>query len=149
MRRPLAVGALLLLVAGACGSAQPAPGRLVRIEMTDFAFAPKEIRVKAGEIVTLELPNKGVVAHELMAGRGEILHAGGYAEDLFTGLEVAVSGQLKKDHGHGGFSVMVDPGKTARATFTVPAKPGTYEIACFEPGHYASGMVGKLVIEQP
>lgn len=147
MRALLISGTLLGLVAGACASAPAAPGRLVKIEMTDFAFAPKEIRVKAGELVTFELPNKGVVAHEIMAGRGEILHAGGYAEDLFTGLDVKMSGQLQKDHGHGGFSVMVDKGKTARATFTVPARPGTYEIACFEPGHYASGMVGRLIIE--
>lgn len=147
MRALLVAGLLLALVAGACASTPAALGRLVRVEMTDFAFAPKEIRVKAGELVAFELSNKGVVQHELMAGSGEILHAGGYTEDLFKGLDVRMSGEMPKEHGHGGFSVMVDKGRTARATFTVPARPGTYEIACFEPGHYASGMVGKLVIE--
>jgi uncharacterized cupredoxin-like copper-binding protein len=115
--------------------------------MTEFAFHPKEIRVRPGELVTLVLKNKGNERHEVMAGRGAIQHSGGYSEDLLAGIELRVSGALRADHSHGGVMVLVAKGGTAHATFTVPDRPGEYEMGCFEPGHYLAGMVGRLVIE--
>ena len=142
---PALVASGLLLAA--CASEPPAPGRLVKIEMTEFAFHPKEVRLKAGEIVTLQLANKGTMPHEIMAGRGEIQHSGGYADDVFEGVDIAITGELRPDHSHGGVMVLVDARRTARATFIVPDCPGVYEMGCFEPGHYLSGMVGRIVIE--
>jgi len=149
VRALVASGALLALVAGACSTTPEVPGRAVSVEMTDFAFQPRELRLRSGDLVTLVLKNKGTVAHEIMAGSGEIQHDGGYATDLFGQVDVRVSGGAKPDHVHakGGFMVVVGKGTTAHATFTVPARPGVYEIGCFQPGHYLAGMVGRLVIE--
>lgn len=150
MRRLLAGGALLALVAGACGSTPAVAGRAISLEMSEFAFHPKEIRVRSGELVTFVLKNKGNEPHEVMAGRGAIQHSGGYTEDLFSGVDVQVRGNTKPDHTHdSGFMVVAGKGATAYLTFTVPPRLGTYELGCFQPGHYAAGMIGKLVIEQP
>lgn len=147
MRGLLTAGTLLALVAGACSTTPSVPGRAVEIEMTDFAFAPRNVTLRSGELVTLVLKNKGTVPHEIMAGSGEIQHSGGYADDLLAKVELRVSGAMRPDHSHEGAMVLVARGTAAMVTFTVPRRPGTYEMACFEPGHYLAGMVGKLVIE--
>ena len=138
-----------VLVAVACGAApSAADGRVVRIVLREFAFVPSRVVLKTGELVTLELANRGAVFHELMAGRGEILSHGGYAEDLFGGVDVRMSGNDPAAHSHGGFGVLVAAVTTARLTFVVPDRPGTYEMGCFEAGHYLAGMVGRIVIER-
>lgn len=145
-------GALIALAcrAGATASARPAgqaAGGAVEIEMGNFFFKPETIRVKVGERVTLRLMNRATVEHEFMAGRQPNPGEGGYAEDLFKGVEVAASGG-KAERGHGGgFELEVERGKTAELTFTAPDRKGTYEIGCFVPGHYQAGMKGKLVVE--
>lgn len=142
--------AALLMTAAIGASCAPAlPGRPVPVEMTDFAFAPRDLVLRPGEVVTLVLKNKGAVPHELMVGRGAIQHSGGYAEDLLGGVELRTSGLMKPDHTHGGSVILVDKGMTAQVTFTVPARPGVYEMGCFEPGHYAAGMLGRLTVTAP
>lgn len=147
--RLVALAVATVLVAAAC-SAPPASadGRIVRIALKEFGYAPSRVTLKAGELVTLELANRGTIFHELMAGRGEILPHGGYTEDLFGGVETRMSGNDPAVHSHGGFGVLVAEGTTARLTFVVPDRPGTYEMGCFEAGHYLAGMVGRLVIER-
>jgi len=147
--RAVVLALVAVLGAAAC-SAPPAAadGRIVRVTLKEFAYAPSRVTLKAGELVTLELANRGTIFHELMAGRGEILPHGGYAEDLFSGVETRMSGNDPAAHSHGGFGVLVREGTTARLTFVVPDRPGTYEMGCFEAGHYLSGMVGRIVIER-
>lgn len=147
MRIAIALAAAAALVAAACAAEPAPPGRAVRLVMSDFAFTPKELALRQGELVTIEMPNRGAVDHEIMAGKGEIRHEGGYTEDLFAGVDVTLRGNEKPDHSHGGFMVLVGKGKTARMTFVVPSRPGTYEMGCFQPGHYLAGMVGRIVIE--
>ena len=132
---------------GACAAAEPAPpGQLVRVTLSEFAFTPNELHLPAGVVVTLELRNRGQAQHEVMAGTGYPEHEG-YASDLFAGVSVELTNTSTRDHAHRGFAIIVAPGKTARATFAVPDRKGVYEIGCFEPGHYAAGMVGRLIVE--
>lgn len=139
---------MAVVVAAACGGRPAAAdGRVVRITLREFAYAPTRVTLRAGELVTLELANQGSLFHELMAGRGEILPHGCYAEDLFAGVETRMRGNDPAVHSHGGFGILVAKGTTARLTFTVPDRPGTYEMGCFEAGHYLAGMVGRIVIE--
>lgn len=42
------------------------PGRTIEVVMTEFAYAPKDIAVKAGETVTFRFVNKGVLPHEIL-----------------------------------------------------------------------------------
>ncbi|MEK7861031.1 MAG: hypothetical protein AAB284_06730 [Chloroflexota bacterium] len=148
MRRSL--GALLaaLVVASACaadGGASDA--KVVQLVMTEFAFAPSPLVLGAGDRVALKLVNRGSVVHELMAGTGAIQHDGGYTDDLFAGVDMTIRGDVGPAHSHGAFGVNVKAKGTVTLTFTVPDRTGTYEIGCFEPGHYLAGMVGKIVIE--
>ncbi|MFJ7885369.1 plastocyanin/azurin family copper-binding protein [Pseudomonas sp. NPDC096917] len=145
---------------------QPAPAasatRTVEVVMTDIAFTPKSLDVKAGETVRFVLVNKGQLLHEFNLGNAA-LHAAHQKEML----EMQQSGMLTPtgmnhagmDHsamGHGAMdmpgmkhddpnSVLVEPGKTAELTWTF-TKTDSLEFACNVPGHYQAGMVGQLKV---
>lgn len=142
--------AAILLAACAPSASQPATGgepSTIQIELKDFAFKPSRITLKAGQSVTLKLVNTDVVEHEFMAGRQANATEGGFAEDLFKDVQLDIKGGKASAHGHSGSGVLVDVGKTAEISFTVPSKKGTYEIGCFVPGHYVAGMKGTLVVQ--
>ena len=146
---------------------QPAPAasatRTVEVDMTDMAFTPKSLEVKAGETVRFVLVNNGQLLHEFNLGNAA-MHAAHQKEML----EMQQSGMLTPtgmgrgtmDHsamGHGSMempgmkhddpnSVLVEPGKTAELTWTFKQATGL-EFACNLPGHYQAGMVGKLTVE--
>jgi uncharacterized cupredoxin-like copper-binding protein len=87
---------------------------------------------------------KDALEHEFMAGRHAVAGAG-YKVDWLA--------RAKSDHagGHGmdhqGTGVRVQPKNNATLTISVPAESGEFEFGCFIPGHYESGMKGKLVVE--
>ena len=72
---------------------QPAPAasatRTVEIDMTDIAFTPKSLDVKAGETVRFVLVNKGQLLHEFNLGNAA-MHAAHQKEML----EMQQSGML-------------------------------------------------------
>jgi uncharacterized cupredoxin-like copper-binding protein len=151
IRRPgvaplTAITLALALTVSACGAAAsgelPDRGRTVRIEMSDFAFAPPQIVLQAGETVTFIFSNFGTVEHEFMAGTGPT--AGhGYVKDWFA--SVKASG-LTHDSEHMGMSVRVAPRGTARLRFAVPNEVGQFDLGCFVASHYEDGMRGVLVV---
>lgn len=143
--------AVAAIVAMACGAGSPPAtrdGTTVQIEMSNFAFAPQTIRLKADERVTLRFVNRSPLEHEFMAGRGPQA-MGGYAEDFFKGVDVATRSGTAERVGHGGaFELEVAPRMgSGEISFVVPATTGSYEFGCFVPGHYEAGMKGKLVVE--
>ncbi len=142
---------------------QPAPAgsatRTVEVDMTDIAFNPKSLDVKAGETVRFVLVNKGQLLHEFNLG-----HAAMHAEHQKEMLDMQQSGMMTPtgiknagtDHsamGHGAMgmkhddpnSVLVEPGKTAELTWTF-TKADNLEFACNVPGHYQAGMVGQVKV---
>lgn len=56
---------LLLGALVGCGTPAASGVREIKVEGTEFAFSPKEVRVKAGEKINLVFANKGVVEHDL------------------------------------------------------------------------------------
>jgi azurin len=44
-------------------------------------------------------------------------------------------------------TAMLGNGESDTVTFTVPEEPGEYDFICTFPGHYAGGMVGKLIVQ--
>ena len=80
----------LAAVAGAAGAGAPVP--TVKLVAKEFAYEPREIKVKAGQPVKLVLENKGVIEHDIVVDR--------------LGLKTAA----------------IQPGKTAELTFTPKAK---------------------------
>ena len=136
--------------------------RTVNIEMTDLAFSPKTLEVKAGETVRFVLINKGQLLHEFNLGDAAM-----HAEPQKERLKMQQSGAMTTtgmhhagmDHGAMGQgsmpmagmthddpnSVLVEPGKTAELTWTFSGTRDL-EFACNVPGHYQAGMVGTLKV---
>ena len=136
--------------------------RTVNIEMTDLAFSPKTLEVKAGETVRFVLVNKGQLLHEFNLGDAAM-----HAEHQKEMLKMQQSGAMTTtgmdhagmDHGAMGQgsmpmagmthddpnSVLVEPGKTAELTWTFSGTRDL-EFACNVPGHYQAGMVGTLKV---
>ena len=156
----LAILLLTLLVLASCRSQETAsqsqaakqPSQPpVQVKLSEFAFQPNPIRVKAGETVQLELINDGKNEHEFMAGRTVDMHQGeanGYQKDFFDSVK-ATSDKIKfiKEHGHGSM-IRIPAGARTTITFTAPTTVvGEWEVGCFVVGHYQSGMKGALVVE--
>ena len=110
-------------------------------------FSTAEIRVKAGEQVTLTLKNIGSMAIESMGHNFVLLNTGTDIEAFSMKAMVAketnyIPGDLKSSIAAN--TKLLGPGQSDTITFTVPA--GTYEFICSFPGHYAN-MRGKLIAE--
>ncbi|MDR5710193.1 MAG: cupredoxin domain-containing protein [Armatimonadota bacterium] len=88
MRAVAMLGAVgLILALGLGGLAGTAPVS-VKVIAKEFAFEPKEIKVKAGQPVKLILENKGVIEHDIVIeklnAKTESLKPGKSAEVTFT-----------------------------------------------------------------
>ena len=118
------------------------------IELTgndQLKFSKTEIRVKAGEQVTLTLKNVGTMPKEAMGHNFILLKPATDIEQFSmkaaasqatayipADLKTAVLANTK----------VLGPGESDTITFTVPK--GEYEFICSFPGHWAS-MRGKLI----
>ena len=155
MRRSVGdrVAALLpigLLVA-ACAPPTPArapatfadEGRVVHVDMSEFAFAPPRLVLQAGETVTLVLTNVGKLEHEFMAGSDPMIGMG-YRSDWLS--KAKAKGAEAGSAEHMGLMVRVPAGATAKLVLSVPAQNGEIEFGCFAEGHYEGGMHGLLVV---
>ena len=135
MKRTIVAAALVALLATACGGgndkAGSAPTRNVDIDMEDIAFRPATFTAQRGERVRFVFHNRGQIVHDAFIG------GPGAQADHERKMREAGDG----DHDmHGdGDAVTVDPGKTSSLTYTFE-EPGTIEIGCHQPGHYAAGM---------
>jgi uncharacterized cupredoxin-like copper-binding protein len=146
--RSLLMIAMGLALAGCAGTPTYAPlpndaGRVVRIDMSDFAFSPASISVTPGERITLSFRNLGSQEHEFMAG-SQATPGKGFAHDW---LDLAKADGVKgHDTGHSGVGLRLAPRDAANVTIVVPAQIGEVEFACFVVGHYESGMKGTLIV---
>ena len=147
MKPTVVVAALVALIATACGggnddhssmngstgstAAGGAPTRTIDIEMLDIAYEPRTLSVQRGERMEFVFHNKGKVIHDAFVGDT--------AAQADHEKEMDEDGSMAGDHGMGETAITVDPGQTGRLTYTFD-KPGTIEIGCHQPNHYAAGM---------
>lgn len=145
MKRTLIAVVLLAFVAVACGGGKDSPAiessaNIVEITMVDIAYEPKGITVKPGEPVELVFKNQGKIAHDAFVGDSA---AQAEHEQEMRQRDGSGGGDQMAGHDKGGAkdpnAITVQPGKTGRLTHTFEA-PGTIEIGCHQPGHYAAGM---------
>jgi plastocyanin len=115
---------------GAAGEGVQAPTEL-EISMTEFAFAPDEVSVPAGEEVTLNLENNGDVEHDWV-----LMERDYSAEPPFN----------EQDQAHVLREYKLPAGESQTYTFTAPNDPGEYQIVCSIDGHLESGMDGALTV---
>jgi uncharacterized cupredoxin-like copper-binding protein len=114
----LMVAAIAASAGAPLGRAAPAPGLRAEIHLLEFAFNPKEVTVRAGE-VTFVVKNDGSIEHNFVI------------EDSSkkTVAQIAVVGA----------------GKTEELKVTL--RPGAYTTACTLPGHREAGMWGSLRVQ--
>ena len=134
-----------------------AANRTVHIKLSEMAFQPDQLQVKAGETIHFVVTNEGQLLHEFNLGTAA-MHAAHREEMaammeqgiiMSTGMDPSKMDHSKMGHGHRRHddpnSVLVEPGQTAELTWTFP-QTGTLEFACNVPGHSEAGMTGRVII---
>ena len=129
--------------AGGHGAAIGAPGdpgkvtRTIAVEMSDaMRFKPDSIRVKKGETVRFVVTNAGKLKHEMVLGTVAELKEHAALMRKFPEMEHDDPNQ-----------VVVEPGGTGELVWRF-SQAGTFDFACLIPGHFESGMVGKIRVER-
>lgn len=127
--------------------AAPASSNTVVITGNDqMRFDLDEIRVKAGEQVTLTLKNTGVLSKEAMGHNWVLLKPGtdvaAFAMEAMSNKQnefIPASSSAVVAH-----TKLLGPSESDTITFTV--EKGEYEYICSFPGHYGI-MRGRLIAE--
>ena len=130
--------------------------RVVNIKMYDNYYEPNVVKIKKGETIKFIVQNLGEMVHEYNIGTKE-MHIKHQPEmqklidhEIIVGDKidkVKMKKMSKMDHslGHShSNSIMLEPKKSGEIIWKF-SKDTELEMACNIPGHYESGMVGKLV----
>jgi len=132
--------------------------RTIRITMEDNFYDKEKIIVRGGETVRFLIENKGEFVHEFNIGTAA-MHAD-HQEEMMMMMEHGAlevdkinMDMMEMDMGNGKTmkhndpnSVLLEPGDSAEVIWTFP-KDAELEYACNVPGHYESGMVGKVRLQ--
>jgi uncharacterized cupredoxin-like copper-binding protein len=109
--------------------------RTVQISMGDtMRFWPAELDVKQGQTVLFVIRNEGKTMHELVLGTDQELAEHAEMMRKFPNMKHAEP-----------YMAHVAPGRTEKLAWTFNRK-GEFRFACLIPGHYESGMVGKVAV---
>jgi uncharacterized cupredoxin-like copper-binding protein len=129
------LAALVLLGLAGC---RTGGNRVVHVTAEEWRMMPDRPAVAAGK-VTLELTNRGQLAHELVVLKTDLAP---------TALKALASDPTKVDEEASAANVgeieELDPGRTGSGT--VDLQPGRYVLLCNIPGHYQQGMAAALEV---
>ena len=107
--------------------------RTINVDMSDkMRFTPSDLAIKQGETIRFRVKNSGQVMHEMVLGT---------MEDLKEHAET-----MRKNPGmeHGDpYMAHVAPGKTETMVWQF-TEPGEFHYGCLVPGHFESGMIGRV-----
>ncbi|MDF1806785.1 MULTISPECIES: cupredoxin domain-containing protein [Alphaproteobacteria] len=126
--------------------------RSITVEMYDTYYKPEKLEIKEGETVRFVVVNKGELVHEFNIGtpKSHAEHQPQMMEMMEKGvLEIDRIRHDKMQHGEGGMShdhansALLEPGQSAEIVWTFDTE-AKLEFACNVPGHYQSGMVGPI-----
>lgn len=124
-------------------------GDAVEIELLandQMQFDKNEIRVKAGQKVTLTLKHTGQMTKEAMGHNFVLLKQGtdmaAYAQQAMAAKD---NGYIPEGDATIVHTKLLGGGESDTITFDAPAA-GTYDYICSFPGHYAL-MKGKFIVE--
>ena len=110
--------------------------RTVKITMVDaMRFWPATLTLKQGDTVRFVVRNDGKLLHEMVLGTDEELAKHAELMRKFPDME--------HDEPH---MVHVKPGSTEELVWTFNRR-GEFRFACLVPGHYESGMIGKIIVQ--
>jgi uncharacterized cupredoxin-like copper-binding protein len=110
--------------------AQTAPQQ-VTISLTNFAFTPDTLNLKANTAYRLHLTNDGTSGHNFAA------------KDFFASSSIAPADAAKVDKDG---EIEVPKGASVDVTVT-PTKAGSYDLTCTHFMHTTFGMKGQIVVQ--
>jgi uncharacterized cupredoxin-like copper-binding protein len=135
-RLPIALAVLIVVLAACGGDDGPSAEAQtdITVEMSDFAFDPRQVLVPPGAEITVTVDNVGSVEHNwIVLQEGIQIEAEADIPDDRSGFELEKTG-------------LVDAGGSSSVTFTAP-ESGIYQIICDVPGHFTAGMEGRLRVD--
>lgn len=110
--------------------------KTIKVDMNDaMRFTPADLTVKRGETVKFIVHNDGKVLHEMVLGTKKAIAEHAELMKKFPEMEHADANMAH-----------VKPGKAGEIVWQF-TKPGEFQFACLQPGHFEAGMVGKLVVK--
>ena len=110
--------------------------RTIQVDMADtMRFTPADVKVKRGETVRFVIRNDGKQLHEMVLGTTQALKEHAELMKKFPEMEHADPNMAH-----------VKPGATGEIVWQF-TKAGAFQFACLQPGHYESGMVGKVAVK--
>ena len=132
--------------------------RTINIKMYDNYYEPNSIKVKKGETIKFIVKNLGEMVHEYNIATKEmhLKHQPEMLRLVENGIlkidkidMVKMKEMSKKDHSlshsHSN-SVIVEPNDTKEIIWKFTQNTNL-EMACNVPGHYQTGMIGKIILE--
>ena len=109
--------------------------RTIAVDMSDaMRFTPSNVRVKNGETVRFVVKNSGRLKHEMVLGTAKELREHAELMKKFPEMEHG-------DPNH----VSLEPGKSGELVWQF-TRPGTFDFACLQPGHFDAGMRGRIAV---
>jgi azurin len=149
----LSITALGALIVAACSRESPEsqlPSKAVEITVGDqMKYDLTAFEVKPGQKVQLTVKNMGKLPKETMGHEVAVLawntDAAKFVEDGLAHPETdfIAPDQQSKVLAH---TKLLGPGESDTITFTAPRIPASYDYVCTFPGHFASGMKGKMTV---
>jgi azurin len=127
---------------------QGTPGRVVRMETTTgLQYAQRELRVKAGERISLSIDNPDVMPHNWVLGaRGAIDRITDLANKLVADPKAIVRHYVPDTPDVLVHTRIIEPANSTTIHFDAPKEPGDYPYLCTFPGH-ATIMRGVMKVE--
>ena len=122
--------AALVLMLGAMGGAMAQGVTPLTVTLTDYAFTPGTLDLKAGTAYQLHFVNSGSKDHNFSA------------PEFFTAAQIAPDDQAKVTKGQVGLGA----GQTLDITVT-PGGAGTFAAECTHFMHKMMGMHGNIVVQ--
>jgi len=132
-RLATALASLTLIAMMQPASAQPAatmPAETINISLTDYAFAPAALALKAGTVYRLHLSNGGSKDHDFNA------------PEFFAASQLAPEDRAKVKRG----KIAIDKGQEADVTVTT-GTAGSYPVTCTHFMHSMMGMHGTITVQ--
>lgn len=121
------------------------PGRTSQVTETihiraldTMRFSPSRVHVAPGATVRFVVTDAGHLEHEFVIGNAR--------EQAEHEREMEAHPNMPMHDPNG---VSLKPGETRSIIWHFPDRAMVLEYACHEPGHFAAGMVGRIVVGHP